>query len=79
MDWIIMILQQTVINSSMSSCGEISSEVPPGSILGLLLFITFINHLKDEMAYTLSKSADKTRWGAATLEVGLALKITWIN
>jgi ribonuclease P/MRP protein subunit RPP40 len=64
-NWLTGRTQRVVLNGKSSSWEEVLSGVPQGSVLGLILFLIFINDLSGvaRMIDTVRKFADDTKLG----------------
>ncbi len=58
-----LIFKRVVINGKASKWVNVTSGVPQGSVLGLLLFIICINDLDCNIVSKLNKFADDTNLG----------------
>ena len=61
--------QQVIIKNAISGNGNLKAGVPQGSILGLLLFLIFINDIADETIGVCRLFADDTSIGEKSYEM----------
>ena len=79
--WLTDRRRRVVIDGEVSSWKSVLSGVPQGSVLGPILFLVYINDLKEGIAGKILKCADDTKLYRKTKEIGdkKNCKMTLIN
>ena len=61
LNWLAGRRQWVCINQSYSNWAKVTSGVPQGSVLGLIIFLIYINDLDTNIASKMSKFADDSK------------------
>ncbi len=86
-DWLTDRKQRVVINEEHSDWLGVNNGVPRGSVLGLLLFLVYIDDLEERILSKLSKFADDTNFAGVVnaleqsqeLQRDLARLLDWVQ
>ena len=68
--WLTDRKQRVVVDEEVSSWKSVLSGVPQGSVLGLILFLVYINALEEGVTGKILKFADDTKLFRKTKEIG---------
>ena len=79
--WLTDRKQSIVVDGEVSSWKSVLSGLPQGSVLGLILFLVYINDLEEGVTGSILKFADDTKLFRKTKEIGdkTIYKMTLIN